>query len=49
MEGSRNDGKSDQRSAISGKVLKMKVKKSKEDKLREINRKHLLEFLNASM
>ena len=29
--------------------MKMKVKKSKEDKLRDINRKQLLEFLNASM
>jgi hypothetical protein len=37
------------RSAVSGKVIKMKVKKSKGDKERDINRRKLLEFLNASV
>ena len=46
MEGSDSAA---QRSAVSGKIMKMKVKKSKDDKLRDINRKQLLEFLNASM
>ena len=34
---------------MSGRVIKMKVKKTKDDKARDINRKKLLEFLNASM
>lgn len=37
------------RSAVSGRVIKMKVKKSKGDKTRDINRKQLLDFLNASL
>lgn len=35
-------------SVISGKKIKMKVEKSKEDKVAEANRNELLRFLNAS-
>jgi hypothetical protein len=37
------------RSAVSGKVIKMKVKKSKKEKERDKNRKELLDFLNQVM
>jgi hypothetical protein len=36
------------RSIITGKVIKMKVKKSREEKAAEKNRKDLLEFLNEA-
>jgi len=43
------DSSSDvQRSAITGKKLKLKVKKSSTDKVREANRGDLLKFLNAA-
>ena len=32
---------------ITGKVIKLKVKKTSADKEREANRKYLLQFLNA--
>jgi len=35
------------RSVISGKKIKMKVRKTKEMKVREVNRQQLLQFLNA--
>lgn len=35
-----------QRSAVTGKIIKLKVKKSTKDKERDLNRKQLLEFLN---
>lgn len=35
-------------SMISGKKIKMKVKKSKKDKQRDKNRAELLEFLNST-
>lgn len=34
---------------ISGKKIKMKVKKSKKDKQRDKNRAELLEFLNSTL
>jgi len=34
---------------ISGKKIKMKVKKSKKDKQRDKNRAELLEFLNSTV
>ncbi|EDV29102.1 uncharacterized protein TRIADDRAFT_52637 [Trichoplax adhaerens] len=37
----------DQRSAVSGKKMKLKIKKSTEDKQREKNRQELLNFLNS--
>ena len=39
--------KEERRSIITGKVIKLKVKKTAADKEREANRKHLLQFLNA--
>lgn len=36
-------------SMISGKKIKMKLKKSKKDKLRDKNRAELLEFLNSTL
>ncbi|KPP69602.1 hypothetical protein Z043_111632, partial [Scleropages formosus] len=36
-------------SMISGKRIKMKVKKSKKDKQRDKNRAELLEFLNSAL
>jgi len=46
---SRSDSDSDgPRSIISGKKIKMKLKKSKEEKIRDANRKQLLDFLNQS-
>lgn len=36
-------------SMISGKKIKMKVKKSKKDKQAEKNRAELLEFLNSTL
>uniref|UniRef100_W5NHT4 Si:ch211-22i13.2 n=1 Tax=Lepisosteus oculatus TaxID=7918 RepID=W5NHT4_LEPOC len=40
--------KSDKYSMISGKKIKMKVKKTKKDKQRDKNRAELLEFLNSA-
>jgi len=37
------------RSAVSGKKIKLKVKKSSKDKEREKNRKELLKFLNQTL
>ena len=37
----------ERRSVITGKKLKLKVKKSTADREREANRKQLLQFLNA--
>lgn len=39
--------KEERRSVITGKVIKLKVKKTAADKEREANRKNLLQFLNA--
>jgi hypothetical protein len=36
------------RSIITGKVIKMKVRKTREEKAAEKNRKDLLEFLNEA-
>lgn len=37
------------RSAISGKKIRMKLERTKEQKKRDKNRKTLLEFLNSTM
>jgi len=37
------------RSAVSGKKIKLKIKKSSKDKEREKNRKELLHFLNQTL
>ncbi|RXM33703.1 hypothetical protein EOD39_5245 [Acipenser ruthenus] len=44
-----NDKKSDKYSMITGKKIKMKVKKSKKDKQRDKNRAELLDFLNSTL
>ncbi|MGH0118054.1 UNVERIFIED_CONTAM: hypothetical protein FKN15_052059 [Acipenser sinensis] len=43
-----NDKKSDKYSMITGKKIKMKVKKTKKDKQRDKNRAELLDFLNST-
>jgi len=42
-----SDDETAARSVISGKKIKMKVKKSKQTKMRDQNREQLLQFLNA--
>jgi len=43
-----DSGGETRRSAISGKKIKMKTRKSREEKQMEVNRKNLLNFLNQS-
>ena len=45
----KNKKKNENYSMITGKKIKMKIKKTKKDKERDWNRAELLEFLNSAL